>query len=193
MKITTARALVFSFFISLIGTANGAILSGSVSFDSNTGLYTYSYSLDNTTGPATLNELSVIIDSSQNRINRYPLSYTEPSGTGFGIAVSGTSADPPLNEFGIIWDWSMELPVGNTLSGFSFTTAVVPVSGTANNYFLWSSFYTGGPPLIGGGGIVEYGHIVAPDYGATVPIPAAFWLFGSGLIGMLGFMRRRVD
>ena len=26
---------------------------------------------------------------------------------------------------------------------------------------------------------------------APVPIPAAFWLFGSGLIGMLGFMRRR--
>lgn len=26
---------------------------------------------------------------------------------------------------------------------------------------------------------------------ASVPIPAAFWLFGSGLIGMLGFMRRR--
>jgi hypothetical protein len=27
---------------------------------------------------------------------------------------------------------------------------------------------------------------------AAVPIPAAFWLFGSGLIGLFGFVRRRV-
>jgi hypothetical protein len=36
-----------------------------------------------------------------------------------------------------------------------------------------------------------YALAVRPGDVATVPIPAAFWLFGSGLIGLFGFMRKR--
>jgi hypothetical protein len=40
-------------------------------------------------------------------------------------------------------------------------------------------------------------HINSPDYGSflvqstVVPVPAAVWLFGSGLIGLIGFARRK--
>ena len=174
-------------------SANAAILSGNVSFDSNTGLYTYSYILDNTSGPAAIKELSVLVDSSQDRVSTPPLSYTTSAGWSFGKAVSGSSANSPLNEYGAFWQWyaSQALPTGGTMSGFSFTTSSAPVTGSANNYFLWSNSYTSGPSLIGNGGIVEWGHIVAPDFGATVPVPAAVWLFGSGLLGLVGVARRK--
>jgi len=111
-----------------------------------------------------------------------------------GAAVSGSSADSPLNEYGAFWQWyaGQALPMGSTLSGFSFMTPFAPVTDSANNYFLWSNSYTGGPSLIGNGGIVEWGHIVAPDFSAaTVPVPAAVWLFGSGLLGLIGVARKK--
>jgi hypothetical protein len=181
-------------------SANAAILSGNVSLDSNTGLYTYSYTLDNTSGSAAIKELSILVDSSQARVNNPSLSFTTPSGWSMGAAVSGSSADAPLNEYGVFWQWfaGQALPTGSTLSGFSFITPFAPVTGSANNYFLWSNSYTGGPASIGSGGIVEWGHIVAPDFvmtasipAAVVPLPAAAWLFGSGLLGLIGVARRK--
>jgi hypothetical protein len=175
--------------------ANAATLSGNVSFDTNTGLYTYSYILDNTSGTAAIKEFSVLFDSSQASVSPPPHSYTAPSGWSFGQAVSGSSADSPLNEYGAFWQWraSQALPTGSSMNGFSFTTPYAPVTGTDNNYFLWSNSYTGGPSLIGNGGIVEWGHIVAPDFSApaAVPVPAAAWLFGSGLLGLFGVARRK--
>jgi len=175
--------------------ANAAILSGNVSFDSNTGLYTYSYTLDNTTGPAVIKELSILFDSSQNSVSAPPHSFTTPTGWSFGEAVSGSSADSPLNEFGAFWQWygSQALPTGSAMGGFSFTTPFAPVTGSANNYFLWSNSYTGGPSSIGNGGIVEWGHIVAPNFSAptAVPVPAAVWLFASGLLGLVGVAQRK--
>jgi hypothetical protein len=176
-------------------SANAAILSGNVSFDSNTSLYTYSYTLDNTSGPAAIKEFSVLFDNSQATISTPPHSYMTPAGWSFGQAVSGSSADSPLNEYGAFWQWyaSQALPTGGTMSGFSFTTSFAPVTDSANNYFLWSNSYTDGPPLIGGGGIVEWGHIVAPNFSAAVvPVPATLWLFGSGLLGLIGVARHKV-
>jgi len=173
--------------------ANAAMLTGNVAFDSNTGLYTYHYTLDNTSGPGAIKELSVLVDSSQARVSAPPVSFASPTGWSSRQAVSGTSADSPLSEYGAFWQWwaNQALPVGNTMTGFSFTTPFAPVTGSANNYFLWSNSYTGGPSSIGNGGIVEWGHIVAPNFVAAVPIPATLWLFGSGLMGLIGVARRK--
>jgi hypothetical protein len=40
-------------------------------------------------------------------------------------------------------------------------------------------------------GVGLYAWAVHPGDVAAVPIPTAFWLFGSGLVGLFGFMRRR--
>jgi len=72
-----------------------------------------------------------------------------------------------------------------------------PDNGSANNYFLWSNSYIGGPPSIGSGGIVEWGHIVAPNFvmAASVPPPfpsrrrVAVRLRLLGLIGVHGAKR----
>jgi hypothetical protein len=56
----------------------------------------------------------------------------------------------------------------------------------------------GGSP-IPGGSYIGYNtnidilsmHVMAPPYPPDVPIPAAVWLFGSGLLGLAGVARRR--
>ena len=50
--------------------------------------------------------------------------------------------------------------------------------------------------LITDGVELDYGSITPAEFdlgGATVPIPPAVWLFGSGLIGLVGIARRRTS
>lgn len=79
------------------------------------------------------------------------------------------------------------LGINNTVSGGAVTSAAsaVPVVG----------------PIVGlPGSKVFHGTVSFADpakersfqiYGAVVPLPAAIWLFGSGLIGLLGLARRK--
>jgi hypothetical protein len=171
----------------------GLILSGSVAFDPASGLYTYSYVVDNRSGPAAVTEVSILVDSSR-QLGPGPLGHTDPSGTRFQLTYSGFSALPPLNEFGRFFAWEIPqgVSVGATLSGFSFTTDRGPTPGGYNNYFVFSRFFPGGPPEHQG--VVEYGHIVAPDFGpagTVVPVPPTLVLAGTGALGLLGCRGRR--
>jgi hypothetical protein len=163
------------------------ILSGSVSFNPATSLYTYSYVVDNRLGPAGINELSILIDGSKQDFSLEPIAHVEPLGWDFATAISGSSALPPLNEFGTFWQWfdSVGVPVGATLSGFSFTTDRGPTAGLNNNFFLFSTSFSGGPPM--NEGTVEFGHIVAPDFGVqAVPEPSASVLLAISVLGLIG-------
>jgi hypothetical protein len=150
------------------------ILSGSVT--QNGPLYTYSYGLDNSSGPGPINELSILIDSAAINLTENPLSSTSPLDWNFHVAFSGGIANPPYNEFGTFWQWGgTDLSVGQTLGGFSFTTTVAPTTLTNNNYFLFCPDNCGSFT----DGIVEYGHIVAPDFAhptPQVPEPNSFGL-----------------
>jgi hypothetical protein len=175
MRIGTAALwLVSAGAFLFIGIAHASILSGSVSFNPVTDLFTYSYALNNTSGPSTVNEMSILIDSAVGDFTLSPTAHTDPPGTSFATAVSGGSSQPPLNEFGTFWQWSgFSVPVGTTLSGFSFTTPDGPVADLANNYVIFGDTYSGGPPI--SPGTIEFGHIVAPDLSmptmSTVPEP----------------------
>jgi hypothetical protein len=85
-----------------------------------------------------------------------PIAHIDPTNWIFNTAISGTSANPPLNEFGTFWEWYSYpgLSGGKTLSGFSFTTQIAPTTSAANNYFIYSP--------VSGATIREYGHIAAP-------------------------------
>jgi hypothetical protein len=69
------------------------------------------------------------------------------------------------------------LPVGLTQAGFSFTNPNAPAAGGGNNYFLYAAPLGGVPPDFG---VVEFGHVVAPDL-AEAPEPPARALAALGL------------
>ena len=62
--------------------------------------------------------------------------------------------------------------------------------GTTSNFFGWT---------VSGDTILTLTHDLAGSYegiddfryGTVVPVPAAMWLFGSGLLGLIGYARRR--
>ncbi|MDN5941662.1 MAG: VPLPA-CTERM sorting domain-containing protein [Nitrospira sp.] len=79
-----------------------------------------------------------------------------------------------------------EIPVGNGYSGAapSFTNVLLADLGIFRDYHL----HPGG--VDGGGGSYQL-----QMWGSTapVPLPAAAWLFGSGVIGLIGFARRKMN
>jgi ABC-type phosphate transport system substrate-binding protein len=87
-------ALCIVGFGSYSQRADGStILSGSVSFDSSTSLYTYNYTLDNTYGSIGISEISILVVR-QNSIGLYsappwPVPHTSPSGWNFNHSVGG--------------------------------------------------------------------------------------------------------
>lgn len=196
---TNAKFMAVLCFVAALSAGQkvdaSTILSGEVSFDNATQLYTYSYTIDNTSGPIAIRDLNILIDSSQAHVAfpYLPVPHSSPDGWFLGGAASGTSADPPLNEFGDFFSWTGQppVPVGATLSGVSFSVAIAPTSSLANNYYLYSPDYSGGPPNIAAGGVVEFGHVVAPDF--ATPLPAALPLFATGIgaLGLLGWRRKR--
>jgi hypothetical protein len=177
-------AMVALVFASLCGNAGANILNGSVSFDSLTNLYTYSYVLDDSNSSTPIAELSVLIDSAG--FPRDPVSHTTPPGWNFDLAFSGSIAGPPYNESGSFWQWGGgPVAVGDTLDGFSFTTPVEPTTSDKNNYFL---FYSD---------VHEFGHIVAPDFSpnyvpplSPVPEPGSGAMLALGALTLVGLKRR---
>ena len=81
-----------------------------------------------------------------------------------------------------------DIPSGDTLSGFIVHTGAIP---TEINFYAFARF-----------GVADYNENDAfyqgfnPGFEGTVnlsavPVPAAAWLFGSGLVGLIGVARRK--
>ena len=58
-------------------------------------------------------------------------------------------------------------------------------------YYVWSFDFYDGNQLMGIKGNPFYAWAVRPGDVAAVPLPAATWLFGSGLLGLIGVARRK--
>ena len=168
-----------------------SILSASVSFNPTTDLYTYSYAINNASGPAAIDELAVLVDTASLNFHLFPNAYSSPPGWSLATAVSGSTALPPVDEYGTFWEWvGRPVPVGSSLSGFSFTTAAAPTTSTANDYFLFSPTFSGGPLCCQG--IVAYGNVVAPNLDDVAsPEPASILLFLIGLSPLVWSLLRR--
>jgi hypothetical protein len=147
---------------SYVQRADGAtILSGSVAFDSNTGLYTYSYTLDNTKGSKAVSEITILVVR-RNLVGPFPappwpVPYTSPNGWQFFISNGGLGSDVGSN-----YTWSGYLPVGSVLSGFSFSLISAPVKSSLNDYFLFGWNINSSGRAIDGD-VIEIGNIVAPN------------------------------
>ncbi|MBS3954639.1 MAG: hypothetical protein KGZ88_16930 [Methylomicrobium sp.] len=89
------------------------------------------------------------------------------------------------------------LTIGNSGSGFdfisqtSFTIAILDGI-TLENAFSGTAFgiraQSVGPNRNGSSKDIA---IISPDGGAPIPVPAAVWFMGTGLLGLLGFARAR--
>ena len=112
---------------------------------------------------------------------------TIPAGT-YDMFAIATFADDFnwVTETGLAWGVFF---VGNTnlFSGSSISGFSDPLSMLNNPDLITAVFSVG--QISGGLDVSEYwGEINNPS---PVPVPAAVWLFGSGLLGLLGFIKRK--
>ena len=86
-----------------------------------------------------------------------------------------------------LWGWSVGQVsyLGHDANLGSLTSLTKMFSLAAGQYSLNFS----GNPAVPGSGVQGYQATLAT---APVPLPAAVWLFGSGLAGLIGFARRRM-
>jgi hypothetical protein len=103
-----------------------------------------------------------------------PGSYYSLMGTNWG------SQAPMIPDVGAVGSslYFMEAAQGSCASGFGGISC--PVSAAANLTFAPGQWN------LSTGGVLSYNVVSA------VPVPAAMWLFGSGLLGLVGVARRRV-
>ncbi|MDH5767086.1 MAG: VPLPA-CTERM sorting domain-containing protein [Gammaproteobacteria bacterium] len=126
-------------------------------------------------------------------------------------AGTGTLVD---NDTSTAGDWTLEVPMYATWNGERFdlpnmilTTSATysylgiyggyqTISGTSMDYETGDAFLVGqsvfnNPDSLFHGTVVTLGFFANDPVVSAVPVPAAAWLFGSGLIGLAGFARRR--
>lgn len=115
----------------------------------------------------------------------------------FTLTATGSSTLTSMGSFTFIsglFDGSFAVGAGGSL--LSGTFSGLEISGLDTQPLISGNVsYTGGT-LQGNltGGRLELataGSSVAGKLGAVVPVPAAVWLFGSGLIGLVGIARRK--
>lgn len=88
----------------------------------------------------------------------------------FEQGITSSTPGPFSNVGGFSWSGTESVSDPNAAWGFSFTSSVYGTSNKSSNGYAWA--------------------VRSHDVGA-VPLPAAAWLCGSGLLGLLGIARRK--
>ena len=181
-KNSIIKTVVVCAILAFVQSASANTLSVTTSFDANTKLWTYSYTLDNPSGPGNISDFAILVD---------PVDQTQYTMLNYIVS----SAVPSLwegpvwsfNQLGHYFEWHTgfcntcgSLPAGATLSGFSFSIPFGPAS----------DFYQS---AIGNVGITGYIDGPSPLSPTFTPLPATLPLFATGLgaLGLLGWRRRR--
>ena len=75
-------------------------------------------------------------------------------------------------------------------SGVTFSATQVVLNNAAGGLILFENINSLSIQNINDNGVTD-GYDLAFHVVSTVPVPAAVWLFGSGLLGLIGFARRK--
>lgn len=194
-RLTSLLLLLGSSFANTLMAS--PVVTGSVSLDAMTGLYDYSYTIDNTGGPGNVTQLYLQVNSIGGA-DFYPTSYSSPAGWTFSVGWFAGSSCTLFGECGGFWSWQTPngspngLPSGQTLGGFSFETAVAPSTSVANDYSLYYPYF----PYD-----TVFGNVVAPDFllprpgpePFRTPEPTTYWLVLLGMAGLLFKARHPAD
>lgn len=162
-------AVVAAMFGAVVGHA--AVLSGEVSFNSQTSLYTYTYTLDTKSLHNRNLGIGILHNVAGNHNSPLPVSHSEPNPEWqFVQSVGGLINSGDQNINGTFWHWvNIWQNVADTgLLVFSFTTERGVNLSTANNYFVYDGGATSGPPEAPG--FFEIGNIVGPAL-VDIPVP----------------------
>lgn len=112
-----------------------------------------------------------------------------------GIGLAGPSGNLNSGEAVFVWalnpsgapQWTSR-PSENS-DGLDHMVTWEIIGGAENNIGNWVIAWED----LAGGGDRDFNDIVVEANVAPVPVPAAVWLFGSGLLGLIGIARRKVE
>jgi hypothetical protein len=122
------------------------------------------------------------------------------------VAVTGsTTAGLDLSGWSVAWNTVADIPMGGGAWLPLNCSTIAGCSGTytdGNAHFTWDGLdggaytlsYTGTVPIGDPSGFGGVGYVLYLEGNVTVgavPVPAAVWLFGSGLLGLVGVARRK--
>jgi hypothetical protein len=141
---------------------------GTVTFDVTTRLFSYMYVVDNRLGVDPIDEVTLLVNSTNQDYDLKPVARGEPDGWDFETDISGSSADPPVSEFGTFWSSYNRpgLPAGQISLPSSFVTARTATTSSNHNFLLFSSAAIAKPPH---DGIIAFGHVMSPAFGVDSP------------------------
>lgn len=118
----------------------------------------------------------------------------EISNTG-GLATSATSGGNPMAFIGLVDIGSAIFQSGISSIGWSFSSAVSTLYELANSGSIWANngfagaTETSGANWVGYTGASSMTATLTFDY-KPVPVPAAVWMLGTGLVAVLGMRRK---
>lgn len=120
-----------------------------------------------------------------------------------GDTISGSTLKRDTNNDGVFDQFTnvySQSPYSDTLlaeAGLGVVEGPAPLAATSASLGLGYDIYgnyVGGTPFDGIRGLINIGsgNSLTVTSVSTVPVPAAAWLFGSGLLGLIGMARRRM-
>ena len=184
------------------GSSDGCFTPKLLEFKANASSVTYGSNqlTDNSWGwdLTTRNELDVLVDEQFDSENVFDIDSSGAcsvagTGTGTGHSVFCHALD---FDTGIL-SATIETTVGSTLDinaslGIFSQAWHYSGNGAFGSADFFDTFGLVFTPITDGVEL-DYGSITPAEFnlGATVPVPAAVWLFGSGLIGLIGIARRK--
>lgn len=112
---------------------------------------------------------------------------------------TGATATLDFSGWAVVWNTISTIPMGGDSANFGGDSGLATITCSSSSCSISSTYtldYAAHVPLgdASGFGGVQYalhleGHV--EEAAAAVPVPAAVWLFGSGLLGLVGVARRK--